>query len=288
MNVQAKATVTSIHPARHDYDDLTAFVDKKHACAWCYWHPQPRACFSTGLLDDLNDWFGYMRKHAERVGIKYHVIASEAPGVFNLGGDLDLFRSLAMKGDRDGLMDYGKACIDALYANITDFDQDVTTISLVQGEALGGGFEAALSSDVIIAEKGSRMGFPEILFNLFPGMGAYSILSRKLDPKRAEKMILSGKIYTAEELYDMGLVDVLVEDGEGEEAVYAYIKRENRARNGFRAMRKVRDYCDPISYKELIDIVESWVDSVLKLVRRDLRMMERLAARQFQQGVAAA
>ena len=288
MNVQAMATVASIDPVRRDYDDLTAYVDRKYACAWCYWHPQPRTCFTTGLLDGLNDWFAYLGKHAKRLGVKYHVIASESPGVFNLGGDLDLFRTLAKKGDREGLMGYGKACIDVLYANISDFDQDVTTISLVQGEALGGGFEAAVSSDVIIAEKGSRMGFPEILFNLFPGMGAYSILSRKLGPKRAEKMILSGKCYTAEELYEVGLVDVLVNEGEGEEAVYEYIKRENRARNGFRAMRKVRDYCDPITYKELIDVVEIWVDTVLDLDRRDLRMMKRLVSRQYQRAVEAA
>jgi DSF synthase len=216
------------------------------------------------------------------------VIASTVPHVFNLGGDLDLFRSLALTGDRGGLMDYARGCIDALYANIAHFGQDVTTISLVQGEALGGGFETALSSDVVIAERGTRMGFPEILCNLFPGMGAYSLLSRKLDPKRAEKMILSGKIYTAEELYDMGLVDILVEEGEGETAVYEYIKRENRARNGFRAVRRVRDDSNPITYEELLHIVEIWVDTVLKLERRDLRMMERLVARQFQHGVEAA
>ena len=50
----------------------------------------------------------------------------------------------------------------------------------MQGECLGGGFEAALSSDVIVAEKSARFGFPEILFNLFPGMGAYSFLERKI------------------------------------------------------------------------------------------------------------
>jgi DSF synthase len=47
----------------------------------------------------------------------------------------------------------------------------VITASLVQGRALGSGFECALASDVIVAETGARMGFPEVLFNLFPGMG---------------------------------------------------------------------------------------------------------------------
>ena len=54
--------------------------------------------------------------------------------------------------DRDELLRYGRACIDVLYRNYVGHDLPLTTISLVQGECLGGGFEAALSSDVIVAE----------------------------------------------------------------------------------------------------------------------------------------
>lgn len=262
--------------------DMTGYFDNKYECAWCFMHSHPRPCFSEDLLYDLNNWSKYLRNNAQRMGIKYHVIASKVPGIFNLGGDLDLFRRLASEGRRDRLMEYATSCIDAVFSNLSHFNQDVTTISLVQGEALGGGFETALSSDVIIAERNARMGFPEILYNLFPGMGAYSMLSRKLGPATTERLIVSGKVYTAEELHDMGLVDTMVEDGEGQAAVYRYIERENRARNGFRAMRRVRDYRDPITYEELMGIAEIWVDTVLKLNRRDLRMMERLVARQFQ------
>lgn len=288
MNTEALATVTSLTFPHREYAEVTTHIDRAHECAWCYMNPAPRACFTSQLLDDLKHWSAYMRTNAEHTNIKYHVIASRVPGIFNLGGDLDLFRRLVLANDRLSLLDYGTACIDVLYANITHLDQDLTTISLVQGEALGGGFEAALSSDVLIAERGSRMGFPEVLFNLFPGMGAYSLLSRKLDPKRAECMILSGKIYTAEELHGMGLVDLLVDAGEGERTVYEYIKRENRARNGFRSLRRVRDLRDPITYKELTDVLEIWVDAAMKLENRDLRMMERLVARQLPQGIQAA
>jgi DSF synthase len=93
-------------------------------------------------------------------------------------------------------------------------------------------------------------------------------------------MILSGNVYQAQELYEMGLVDILVEDGEGEMAVYEYIRRENRARNGFRAFRRVRDYANPITLEELMAIVDAWVEAALRLGPRDLRMMERLVARQ--------
>ncbi|MBK5962996.1 enoyl-CoA hydratase [Thiocystis minor] len=288
MNTHTSNAVTHIDPISRQYSQLTTHFDRKHELVWCYFNPAPRACFNQTLLQNINDSFNHLRNVADSQGVKYHVIASQIAGIFNLGGDLDLFRSLAMRGDRKGLMDYGKACIDVLYANLSHFDRDVTTISLVQGEALGGGFEAALSSEIIIAEKSARMGFPEVLFNLFPGMGAYHLLARKLHPKQAERMILSGKLYTAQELYDMGLVDILVEDGEGEEAVYGYIKRENHARNGFRALRKARDDINPITYENLLHVVEIWVDAVLKIERRDLKMMERLVSRQNHQGVEAA
>lgn len=288
MNTEARANVTSLSFIHREYAELTTYIDRQHECAWCYMDPVPRPCFTSQLLDDLNRWSAHMRSNAAQTGIKYHVIASRVPDTFNLGGDLDLFRRMVLKGDRAGLLDYGTACIDAMYSNIAHFDQDLTTISLVQGEALGGGFETALSSDIVIAERGTRMGFPEVLFNLFPGMGAYSLLSRKLDPKRAERMILSGKIYTAEELYEVGLVDLLADVGEGERAVYEYIKRENRARNGFRALRQARDLRDPITYKELMDVLQIWVDAAMRLEQRDLRMMQRLVARQSQLSAEAA
>lgn len=271
------------------FTSLKTHIDRKHACAWVYMDPAPRACFTESLLEDFKGWSRLVGNQAETLGIKYHVLASRHQGVFNLGGDLELFSDCIKRGDRDALASYARSCIDVLWANMSSCGaEDVTMISLVQGEALGGGFESALSSDVLIAEKGSRMGFPEILFNLFPGMGAYSLLSRKIGPKQAEKMILSGKIFTAEELFEMGLVDVLAEPGEGEAAVYDYIKRENRARNGFRAMRQVRDRVDPITYEELIDVVDIWVDAAMNLEKRDLRMMERLVARQAQRDTAAA
>jgi len=267
--------------ALDEFEQITIHYEPTHKLAWCYMHASPRCCFSVELLQELNQWCEYLREGANRHGIKYHVIASSVPKVFNFGGDLELFSLLAQRNDRAGLLEYGNSCINALYANLVHFNQDITTISLVQGEALGGGFEVALSSDVLIAERGSRMGFPEILFNLFPGMGAYSLLSRRLGQKRAEQIILSGYLYGAEELHELGLVDILVEPGEGKDPVYDYISQEDRARNGFRGLRRVRDDIYHVSFGELYKTMEIWVDTALKLERRDFRMMDRLISRQY-------
>jgi len=185
--------------------------------------------------------------------------------------------------DRQALLHYAKMCIDCLHGRLTSYGTNAVTISLIQGDALGGGFESALSSNVLIAEESSRMGFPEILFNLFPGMGAYSLLARRVGAKMAEEMILSGKIYSAAEMHQLGLVDVLVPAGEGENAVYEFIRSNNRRKNGMRALYECRRHMDPISYDELMKITEVWVDAALRLEDRDLKMMGRLVRSQQRQ-----
>lgn len=262
---------------------LTTYYEEKYKLGWGYMNPFPRACFSKDLLSEIDKWFSYIikrNKDSEEQEFKYLVLASEVPGIFNLGGDLNLFKDLIEKDDFDSLFDYAKVCIKLVYQIITHLNDKLTTIALVQGDALGGGFECALSSNVLIAEKGCNMGLPEVLFNLFPGMGAFSLLSHKIGVSKAEKMILSGQLYSAEKLYDMGVVDILAEKGEGKDAVYNYIKQAERAPNSYRAMREIHDATNQITHKELLDITRIWAETALKLKKRDLRMMERLVYRQ--------
>ncbi|RPJ44346.1 MAG: enoyl-CoA hydratase [Betaproteobacteria bacterium] len=239
------------------------------------------------MLADIRAYYSFLSGSEGQIDcgdtsepIEYVILASGMPGVFNLGGDLDLFRQKIDRRDRAALTAYGRACIDVLYRNYVGHDLPVTTVSLVQGECLGGGFEAALSSDVIVAERGSRFGFPEILFNLFPGMGAYSFLDRKVGQRTAEEIISSGKIYSADEMRNLGVIDVVAEDGEGVAAVNALIKQRSRSRNGLAALAAVRRRVHQITYEELLDVVSVWVDAALRLTTRDLKLMQRLVSRQ--------
>jgi DSF synthase len=267
---------------------LTAYFDKHTRAMWSHWTATPRPCFNPTLLADIRAYYeflvqsdGRMECQGEEHPIEYVVLASGMPGVFNLGGDLELFNQLISSQDRSGLLRYGRACIDVLYRNYVAHDlPGVTTVSLVQGECLGGGFEAALSSDVIVAEKGSRFGFPEILFNMFPGMGAYSFLDRKVGQKHAEALIASGKIYSAEEMHTLGVVDAVAEDGQGEAEVAALIRKRSRSRNGLAALAATRRRVHSISFSELLDVVHIWVDAALRINVRDLKLMQRLVSRQ--------
>lgn len=282
-NVAYISEVTPEQRAYADQSQLKTYYDAKNKIGWFLMNGAPRPSFTLRLLDDLTDYIEDVKQEmADSNGEKYDylVVGSDVEGVFNLGGDLELFRKYIETGNRQGLQDYAIKCIDILYQNMFHYDLDLTTISLIQGDALGGGFEAALSSNIIVAERGVKMGLPEVLFNLFPGMGAYSLLSRKIGFAAAEKMILSGCLYSAEQLYDMGVVDILAEKGEGEVAVYRYIKNASKSSNTFQSIQKLKDICNQVSYKELVDIATVWADSAMKLTSKDLRMMERLVRRQ--------
>ncbi|GIX21723.1 MAG: enoyl-CoA hydratase [Gammaproteobacteria bacterium] len=272
-------------PELGEYSQLDLYYEAELRLHWCRLHPKPQPCFNPTILAELNRLHAALKDlngegASPDAPVRFQVLASSLPGVFNLGGDLRLFKRLIEAGDRATLRRYAYACIEAIHHSVTLHHHGITQIALVQGDALGGGFEGALSAQVLIAERSSKLGLPEVLFNLFPGMGAYSLLSRRIGPAAAERMILSGRLYGAEELYEMGVVDVLAEDGQGELAVYDYVQKENRNRNAIQALRRVRDRCQPVTWEELRDIVEIWVEAALKLTDRDLRMMERLVGRQ--------
>ena len=281
MTETAKAMSFTLPNYRHS---LTHFDSERHAL-WYYLN-SPRAVFSRTALSEILDVHERAKLYmSAQTGnepeIHYLVQTSAIPGVFALGGDLELFADLIRRRDHDRLFAYGQQCIQCIFNNNTNLgNPQITTISLAQGSALGGGFEAALSTNVLVAERSTTFGLPEILFNLFPGLGAYSLLSRRLDRARAERFLSSGRQYSAAELYDLGLVDVLAEDGQGVHAVNSFIRKHSRSRNGLLAIQQVRQRLAPLAFQELEDVLMIWVDTAMRLTERDLRTMEKLVAAQ--------
>ena len=90
----------------------------------------------------------------------------------------------------------------------------VPTIAAVHGFALGGGFELALSCDLIVADRTAVVGLPEVSVGVIPGGGGTQLLPRRVGAARAAEMIFSARRVEAEEAYRLGLVDQLVDAGE--------------------------------------------------------------------------
>jgi DSF synthase len=265
-----------------NFSQLTTRYDPEMSTIWCWMHPTPRPCVNIRLLDEVSLLQAqltttYNNQDSETAWpFRHLILASKIPGIYSLGGDLELFRHCISNNDKEMLENYAHKCINLLHQNINNLELPITMVALIQGQALGGGLETALSCDVIIAERGSQLGFPEILFNLFPGMGAYNLLARRIGPSLAERIILSGKMYSAEEFYEMGIVDVLADAGDGGKAVEKYLSSQNQSHNTIRAMKKIRQIVHPITHESLSEIVDIWVDAAMSISKKDMARLERL------------
>ena len=271
-----------------ELDELDCLYEAQSATLWTYMRPQGRPSFTPAMLRDFESWqrliagdFG-----PAKVPLRYLVLGSRSPGVFCFGGDLALFQKLIRSGDRQGLANYGFRCVEILHRNMHSLDLPILTIGLVEGAALGGGFEALLSFDYIVAERDATFGLPEILFGLFPGMGAHAILSRRIGSAMADRLILSNETYTAEQMYELGLVHQLAEPGEGLKACREFIKRTERRHPGVVNARKAMKRTRPVDLRELKDIVELWADAAIQLTEQDLKVMSRLTRAQERVGQA--
>jgi DSF synthase len=180
----------------------------------------------------------------------------------------------------ESLKMYGRKCIDLIWWMENADRHGVHTVVLLQGDALGGGLEAALSFHKVIVERSAQAGFPEVLFNLFPGMGAWNFTIRKAGFAVANDMILSGRMYGAEELLRNGLADIVVDTGSAEAALEQLVRTVDPRLKGTLAALRARRKAAPITYETLAEIVDQWAYSAIGLTDRDLRLMERLARAQ--------
>lgn len=252
---------------------------------WCWMAPAGRPSYTLEMMAEMTEvQRGIRRMFAESSGgaapFQYFVCGSRTPGIYNLGGDLGHFVAQIRRGDLEAMRRYAHVCVDGQFEYYRAFGAPIITIALVQGDALGGGFEHAMAFDIVVAERSARMGLPEVLFNLFPGMGAYSFIARRIGARETERLIMSGKVYTAEELYELGLVDVLAEDGEGERALREHVAHTRRRFNMQRAVYEARRRVNPVTLEELRSVTDLWAETAMKLEERDLKVMERLTLAQ--------
>jgi DSF synthase len=239
---------------------------------------KPIQCYSLLVLGELHQVLSEISANPGLV--RHFVFSSDVPSIFNFGGDLALFVLLVRAGDIESLKLYGQRCVDLVWWMENAANLGIHTIVLSQGDTLGGGLESVLPFHKVIFERSVNAGFPEMLFNLFPGMGAWDFTIRKAGFAVASEMILSGKLYSAEELHHRLLVDVLADDGTGEAVVERLVKEIEPRHRGTLAALRAQRLAAPIRYESLLEIVNLWAECAMGLTDRDLRLMERLARTQ--------
>jgi DSF synthase len=270
-------------PATQEYRYIRTESDLPRGTVWCELREDAPLWFNRETLEELRLIQNRTRLAVEtadavhEVPTKFQVLCSAIPDVFSYGGDLRLFASLIRAGDRCGLEAYANLATQVVYNSAISRTLGVTTVCVIEGTAFGGGFEAALSGSVLIAERGTEFGFPEIRFNMFPGMGAYQLLTRRVSAYKAEEMIMSGAVYTAETLHEMGVVDMLAEPGKGWQIAADYIRKSSAQSRGYEAFSKVVDISKHLNKDEFMRVAQIWVDAAFNLEERDLKIMDFLA-----------
>jgi DSF synthase len=248
--------------------------DKTNGVLWgCFHQHNVVPCFSEALLDEIEEAESscpYMDS------ARYYVSYSKSP-VYSLGGDLGLFLNAIESDDRGMLRSYAMQCVDVVNGRANGYfkptmERPLTTIALLQGDALGGGLEAALASDYIIAERGIKLGFPESVFGLFPGMGAAHLLARRNVP---EHMIRMPSI-PLEDALRVGIIDELVDPGDSTPAALRFMESPPPG------MRRIYP---PVDRYDMVSVADEWVDQAFALPKEDIRMMRAINNRQLRKYV---
>lgn len=256
------------------FTQLAGYYEEERRTLWMMLRAQPRPCFNHALIEEIMNLSWLVRQSGYEVD--FWVTGSLVPDMYNTGGDLRFFVDCIENGRREALRAYARACVDCVHAASRGFDTGAITLSMVEGSALGGGFEAALAHHFLLAQRDARLGFPEIAFNLFPGMGGYSLVARRSGMKLAEELIYKGESHTAEWHEQHGLVDVLFEPGQGYVATRTFIDTLQPKMNGVRAMLRARQRVLQLPRSELMDITEDWVEAAFCLQPKDIAYMQRL------------
>lgn len=263
-------------------DQYTVELDEAYGILWSVWQEGCPPYFSASLLDDMERGLRALDEGAFAAAgsMHYFVLRSRRENVFSLGGDLDFFRQAVLSRDRTGLLAYARRASSLLHAVYSGFGRDIATVSLVQGQCLGGGLELAVSCDYLFAERHAVFCFPEISLGIFPGMGALPVLARRLGRRDYELLCHSGRTFCAEELEKMGLIDVITDTGKGEQAVLAWAKKRHAAFGSHRAMAATRKSAAALSRSEFQSGLDAWVDAVMSLDQRRLAMLSYAVRKQ--------
>jgi 3-hydroxyacyl-CoA dehydrogenase/enoyl-CoA hydratase/3-hydroxybutyryl-CoA epimerase len=177
---------------------------------------------SEEVLAELND----VLEQFERELPKGVVLRSAKPGGFIAGADIGEFRGMADAAAVETRLKDAHAVVDRL-------DRlKAPTVAVIHGYCLGGGLEIALACDYRIAVDDGRLGFPEVMLGLHPGLGGTVRLPRLINPIEAMTMMLTGRNVYAGRAKSLGLVDAVVPERHVKAAATAALEGKLKVRRG--------------------------------------------------------
>jgi len=151
-------------------------------------------------------------------GVRALVIASSNPFLYSAGADIKAFTTMDAAA--------GETLIHETHALFKELGAgSIATIAAVNGLAFGGGCELAMACDVRIAARSALFGQPEIKLGIIPGFGGTQRLPRLVGSNKALEMNLVGDPVLADEAFEFGLVNRVVEDHELLDTALAWARK---------------------------------------------------------------
>ncbi len=178
------------------------------------------------------------------------VIYSTVKGGFSAGADLrELYQGLLDVPESEQLPRL-RDFIDRIHSVMDRLDMlPLTTIGVIHGVCFGGGFELALTCDVLIAERTARFAFPELRLGIIPGFGGIPRLKRDCGNALVRDLLLTGRSINAKRAVAAGLVSQMVPTGEGLTAALA--TAEQATKFDPMAARTAKEFIKPLPREEL-------------------------------------
>jgi|SRR5690242_4845328 len=163
--------------------------------------PEVLNAMNRTMMDEIINALGSIVNDA---AIRVAIITGKGKA-FMAGADIKEYSNQTLAGFKK-FQQKGKQ----LYSLIEN--ADIPFIAAVNGFALGGGFEIALSCDLIVANHSARMGLPEVHLGLIPGGGGTQRLLQKIGLNRVKELLLLGQAYSASEMFNWGVVNMVAEE----------------------------------------------------------------------------
>lgn len=209
-------------------EELVLTEERGHVLLMTLNRPNDMNAFNTALATALGDT---LEAFDANPNLRVGVLTGAGRG-FSAGMDLKQFAD----GGLDGMPNVG----DRGFAGITEKSCAKPLIAAVEGFALAGGLETALSCDLIVASEGAKLGIPEVGVGLFAGAGALLRLPRQLPYSIAMEMALTADPITAEVALQHGMVNRVVPRGETVNAAMELAERiAQNAPKGVRASKQL-------------------------------------------------
>ena len=227
--------------------------------------------YSLSVLEGISEIVGPINDIVKTEIVDCIISVSEDLSTWGLGGDLEYFFHTIQENKQKELYDYAHKCVELVFLNNCGFHTRIPTVAIISGRAFGGGFESALSSNIILSRPRAKATFPEVKFGSFPGMGAYSILTRKLGFAKADEFIAAGKSYSAQELKELKLIDGIIDYENVEELsqiLQPFLDEYNAD--------TLKQLYHRIPKEELIAGTDMWVEQMLSLSNNDTKKIFRI------------